>query len=510
MNGDTDILTLFHTVRHLKPVQIYKRVQRNRPQAAFDTPMARRAAPGAWTPAIPAQPARTSAFRFVFLNKECEPAGWNDADLPKLWLYNLHYFDSPHADLMSRWVRENPAGRGNGWEPYPLSRRIVNWIKLEFAGGVLERDCFESLAAQVECLSNCLEYRLLANHLFANAKALVFAGLFFSGRDAERWLQTGLKILDEQVPEQILSDGGHFERSPMYHSIVLEDLLDLLNLAGRYHEDAVNARVSTWRTAAAKMAGWLRNVRHPDGQISFFNDAVFGIAPEPRSLFEYGARLAVQTERLPLGESGYVRLENADTVVIFDAAPIGPDYQPGHGHADALSFEVSHHGRRLIVNSGISTYEPGVERRRQRGTAAHNTVEVDGADQSEVWAAFRVGRRARTFDVRTDHATFVEASHNGYRRLKQAVIHRRSVELSQAGLLVSDTLEGSGVHDASMYFHVHPDAHAEIELDEKLTRSSSEDGTWHPKFNVSVPNRKIAGHFHGAVPISFRTLIALP
>src|SRR6267378_2144734 len=78
-----------------------------------------------------------------------------------------------------------------------------------------------------------------------------------------------------------------------------------------------------------------------------------------------------------LGNSGYIRLENKDTVVLFDAAPIGPDYQPGHAHADTLSLEVSHRGRRVLVNSGTSTYERGPERAKERGTAAHNTIVID-------------------------------------------------------------------------------------------------------------------------------------
>jgi len=508
-NNNKGILTLFHTVRHLKAVQIYHRAYRKKLWAHVTYVPERRPAAGKWKPAISRNPARSGPFRFRFLNQERELHGWNDKGIPRLWLYNLHYFDSPDLELMQLWVRNNPAGIGNGWEPYALSRRIVNWIKWERAGGVLNQECLDSLATQVEFLSNSLEYHLLANHLFANAKALVFAGLFFSGREPERWLRKGLEILADQLDEQVLNDGGHFERSPMYHSLILEDLFDLVNIAQAYPQVSLVGEVYAWRWVAGRMLGWLRNMCHPDGRISFFNDAAFEIAPEPETLRQYARRLGIREKTADLGESGYIRLENNNTVVLFDAAPIGPDYQPGHAHADTLSLEVSHRGRRVLVNSGTSTYEPGPERVKQRGTAAHNTVVVDGADQSEVWAAFRVARRARPFDVQTDHDSFVEAAHDGYQRLEKPVIHRRRAEFADGGLLISDTLQGRGMHDIGIYFHIHPDAQVDIRQDQSLAPFLFEQSTWHPEFNISVPNYRAVAHYHGTLPVTIRSFLGL-
>jgi uncharacterized heparinase superfamily protein len=497
-----DLVRLFHTVRHLKPVQVYRRVWR--PGAA--TPLGaipdRRPVVRQWTPAIPRDSARIGIFRFRFLNQEREPLGWNDPFMPKLWLYNLHYFDAPEPDLMRRWIAENPAGCSNGWEPYPLSLRIVNWIKWALAGGPLDADCTASLARQAERLSRTLEYHLLGNHLFANAKALVFAGLFF---ECERWLRIGCETLARQVPEQVLADGGHFERSPMYHSIVLEDLLDLINL----HRTYGMAEPETWVDAARRMLGWLDHMCHPDGRIAFFNDAAFGVAPEPGSIFDYARRLEVRTLHRQLGESGYMRLEDDATVLLFDAAPIGPDFQPGHAHADALSFELSRYGQRIIVNSGTSTYETGALRAFQRGTAAHSTVVVDGCDQSEVWSAFRVARRARTFDRATDGAQFVQAAHDGYHRLRPGVTHRRRIEMTRDLVKVTDELLGRGSHAVAMRFHKHPDTAGKvrIHLDGKCEHKI-EPGHYYPSFNVSVPNRCVVGTWRGSLPVSFRSVVS--
>src|SRR5262249_17544908 len=150
--------------------------------------------------------------------------GWDSPQIEKLWRYNLLYFDDLNAfdaqqriniqrELMKRWVRENPPVRGTGWDPYPLSLRIVNWVKWALAGHAVDADWQHSLAVQASWLSRRLEHHLLGNHLFANAKAMVFAGLYFEGPQAQRWEQCGVRILRGELVEQILNDGGHFERS---------------------------------------------------------------------------------------------------------------------------------------------------------------------------------------------------------------------------------------------------------------------------------------------------------
>ena len=418
----------------------------------------------------------------------------------RLQEYTLHYHTRPNEEMVRRWITRNPPGRGAGWDPYPMSLRIANWIKWILAGAIAAPEIRQSLACQADWLARRLEYHLLANHLFVNAKALVFAGCFF---ERGAWLHKGLKVLKREMAEQVLADGGHFERSPMYHSLIFEDVLDLINLSRAYPN-----LLPDWSPVAAKMSGWLKQMLHPDGQISFFNDSVLGVAPEPALLFDYAARLGIQAIQLPLSDSGYIRLENDTTAVLFDAGPIGPDYQPAHAHADTLSFELSHRGTRRLVNSGISTYDSGSNRQWQRGTSAHNAVRVDGCDQSEVWSAFRVARRARPFGIRTDGQTWAEAAHDGYQRLGNAVTHRRRLDLYRDRLAVTDTLDGRGPHEIELFFHVHPTASVDILFDTRLTRDV-EDTHFYPTFAESIPNRTIVGRYRGDCPVTFSTEIPL-
>ena len=94
-----------------------------------------------------------------------------------------------------RWVSENKVGKGVGWESYPTSLRIINWVKWNFSGNTLSDSCVDSLALQVRWLNKRIEWHILGNHLFSNAKALVFAGIYFRGKEAKKWYQIGIKII---------------------------------------------------------------------------------------------------------------------------------------------------------------------------------------------------------------------------------------------------------------------------------------------------------------------------
>lgn len=529
-----NISRYFHTLRYLKPVQVYGRLwfRLYRPRPDLGPPPSLRRLTDADAPVDwhYHPPCMIGPASFRFLNENGDLAnGWDSSAQSRLWRYNLHYFDDLNADeaavrqdwhrsLIDRWISENPPGRGSGWEPYPLSLRIVNWIKWGLAGNHAEEKWLHSLAVQIRYLERRLEYHLLGNHLFANAKALVFAGLFFEGREAAGWLARGLDILRREMAEQILSDGGHFERSPMYHAVILKDLLDLLNLFRVYSRVAPEG----WQETGTRMLAWLQALTHPDGRIALFNDATFGIAPEVETLKAYAARLGLAPlanqrramTRLP--ETGYLRCELGKAVLLLDVAPVGPDYIPGHAHADTLNFELSLLGQRIIVDSGISTYEKNSERQRQRGTAAHNTVTIDDEDSSEVWDGFRVARRAHPFAlkiVEKDEEIIVRCGHDGYRRLPGKPVHHRQWLLNKEELRVRDWIEG-GFQNAVARYHFHPDMEVELtqadagkvklpgggEISFRVVHGLGrlEVSTYHPGFNVNLANRCLSVAFSGA------------
>ena len=310
---------LYHTVVHLKPVQIYGRpiYKLRQPKPRLGRAPSPRSLGGAWNSPIEKAQNLYGPRLFRLLGREGgvgSAADWNSPYQEKLWLYNLHYFDDLtakdaadrtrwHRELVDCWIADNPVAHGNGWEAYPVSLRIVNWIKWAFEGADFESHWLESLAVQARWLERRVEWHLLGNHLFANAKALIFAGLFFDGPEAAHWLKRGLSILAAQLVEQVLADGGHFELSPMYHSIILEDVLDLINIARTFPGAVPEGILSHLQIISDKMRRWLGCMTHPDGRIAFFNDAAFGIAADRSAIEDYARRLGLGSIPEPKEES---------------------------------------------------------------------------------------------------------------------------------------------------------------------------------------------------------------
>lgn len=470
---------LWRTLRWLKAAQVVGRLRFRlaRPQPDLRPPPPLRAAAGPWItpPAREASLLGPTRMRLLGEEHDLADVGWDDPALPLLWRYNQHYFDDLnaidadsrrawHGALIERWLADNPPRRDStAWAPYPTSLRIVNAVKCHVSGQAATPAWLHSLAIQARWLRRRLEWHLLGNHLFVNAKALVFAGLLFDGVEAEDWLAEGLRLLERELPEQILVDGAQFERSPMYHALALEDVLDLVNLIEARAPRASPAQqmVPRLRDRAQAMLAWLRCMRHPGGALARFNDVAEGIAPATDAIVRYAAALGVAAAQPAadgvrvLQPSGYVRVQREPAVALLDLAPIGPDYLPGHAHADTLSFELSARGHEVIVNRGTSVYGTGPRRQAERGTAAHSTVQIGTHDSSEVWAGFRVGRRARPGPVRIE-GWRVDGSHDGYAHLRGSPIHHRRWTFEADALVVEDRIEPPARETAVARFHLAP------------------------------------------------------
>ena len=419
-----------------------------------------------------------------FLNVRCrfdDGINWRSADQSKLWQYNLHYFDyaldagrSPDwiRRTMEDWVRHNPPGKNVGWEPYPVSLRIVNWIKFALRPrhlGQLPPVCKRSLYQQLWWLERNLEHEIQANHLLKNAKALFFGGAYFSGSAADRWLRRGRELFLEQVDEQILPDGGHYERSAMYHAVVLQDMLDVLSLSVGSAGLMSDAEFAALTRSAGNALSYLQDLTFPAGRLPMFNDSVGGIAPESASLQSYaGAILPLLDTRIspdagPINKpsTGFYGYRWGAEMLLIDGGAPSPSYQPGHSHCGLLGFELVVAGRPVIVDSGVFDYEPTPLRHLLRSTVAHNTVRIDRAEQSEIWGAFRMGRRARAGRVSLsadlpDRFCFA-GSQDGYRNRTGRPVHRRVIDCRIGRRWkVMDDIVGQGSHLLESFLHFHP------------------------------------------------------
>jgi uncharacterized heparinase superfamily protein len=490
----TRVPLYLRTLAHLRPRQVaylfLRRIIRARVRVRGAVEMRLRASIR-MDPAIPCvTDASENEFVFLKRSKPFKPGcvDWASREMPKLWRYNLHYFDYLHdpnrsresiSSLIADWVAHSRPGGEDAWEPYTVSLRIVNWIKLFVQPGfkdVRQADWLDSLYQQALWLEGNIEYHILANHYLKNGKALFFAGMFFDGDDADRWLAHGLTILTEQAEEQILADGGHYERSPMYHSLVTEDYLDVINLI-RANGGIVSAPTAHFlESRVVAMLEFLNDVCLPGDRIPLFNDSAYGVAPAPQEIFAYAGRIlgyrrpakAYGLSVIPKESSGYYVMRDGTDMLVVDCGQIGPDYQPGHGHCDMLSYELVIAGQRVVVDSGVHDYEDTPMRLYARSTKGHNTVAVDEEEQSEIWGVFRVGRRARPIHVMLEKVGECNArfagSHDGFRRLPGRLIHRRIIDYDVAsGWEIRDEIQGEGVHRMESFIHLHPELVASVD-----------------------------------------------
>ena len=471
---------MVRTLRHLKSSQLRHQVVHRLRQRLTGPPVSRCTSEVVgrvrWQPAdkfprpLTGEVDDILAGRFEFVNETHHgafpPTDWGCASASKLWQYNLHYFDwiwalvPENAVLaVNGWIERHRPGRGQlGWDAYPLSLRLMNWA-MYFCGehrGFLELEenrefrhrLFRSIAEQANCLLRCQEKHLLANHYLENGVALALVGSCFDGEPtAQAWLQEGLRILDEQLPEQCPPDGMHFERSPMYH-LRLVLVLKMLIASGNAR---LTQRAKPCLERAMVAAG---HVTHPDGEIALLADSALGIYPKVEPRPEFGA--------FALPDAGYFgyRSENGDYVVCDFGAP-SPAYNPGHAHAGLFSFELSIAGQRVISDSGAATYQPGEERSRARSTAAHSTVELDGEDQAEMWGVFRIGRRPEVKKLVWEDigpngrpGFVLEAEHTGYWHGKNPRAHWRriSFDAESRHLQVEDRIAAKRVATSARIF----------------------------------------------------------
>jgi hypothetical protein len=341
--------------------------------------------------------------------------------------------------LVATWIEAHPPHDGDAWHPYPLSTRAGNWIaSLTLLPELASPELSSSLWRQLQRLRVNVEDDVLGNHVIRNARALVLGGTSFGTADLTRH---GIDLLRRELPEQVLRDGGHYERSPSYHLVVLRDLLEIQ--AASPHSWLAEA-IERMRTFAAALA-------RPDGAPAVFND---GTVDAPQlELPDAAEGLSV------FADSGFVVVRDGPLWLAFRCGPSAPVFLPAHAHADALSLQLWWRGRPVLVDPGTFTYEPGADRDWFRSTRAHSTVVVDGRNQFRLWGAFRSGPLPKvSLGYAREHA--VEASIV----LPGRVRHVRRIEWADGEVSVYDQLQGKGRHRVESRLVWAPDR-PEVELE---------------------------------------------
>lgn len=502
---------LFHTVCYLRPIQIFYQI-RYRVWKPYYKEYSPSITDEVFVQTFISKPICLTKAGFSFLNISCGFNGWNDTSNGMLWAYNLNYMDwlnqsdmtlGSGKEWIDRFIDELPKNKV-GLDPYPIALRGINWIKFIIANKDKIDDSalqkwHTSLYSQYCLLIKKMEYHLLGNHLLEDACSLFIASIYFNDN---AFYKKSVKLLRRELNEQILSDGAHYEQSPMYHCIMLDRILDCYNFSfNNCFFEGQETTTAFLREKAELMLGHLENITYENGDFPLLNDSAINIAPTSEQLFAYAHRLGLVWQPIQLSECGYRKFSSQDMEAFVDVGNITASYQPGHSHADTFSYELRLNGAPFIVDTGISTYNKTSRRQFERSTPAHNTVSVNGCNSSEVWGGFRVGNRA-SVKILKDDASEIKAVHDGFGKNN---LHTRRFRMTNTSFEIQDCIKTE--IEAVSYIHLAPEVHilsqngsniqtdeAEIVIDGYESLEIT-DGTVSVEYNTFIPIKIIKIHF---------------
>jgi hypothetical protein len=468
------ISLICQTVKYLKMSQIFYqiwyRLKSNHPITKTYLFKIEKIKPPSFLPFLrKGESLRNNVFTFLNCSKAyslLSTINWDENAYGKLWAYNLNYFDFLNQSgvqanvcksLIVDFINKYPSLK-IAKEPYTISLRGINWIKWISSNKIEDVQFLNlfnrCLYDQYQRLVNNLEYHLKGNHLLENSFSLLFGAFYFSNH---LLYNKAYKLLKNELNEQVLNDGAHFELSTMYHQIMLDRALDCINLLQNNHQFAnQNELYSLLCSKVPAMLGWLQQMTFSNGDIPLVNDTAISIAPTTSELELYAKTLGIKSLKLPLKDCGYRMFHGNDFELLVDYGVPGPNYIPGHAHADIFSFILYVHGKPLIVDTGTSTYDAGKIRSFERSTAAHNTVKVNGIEQSETWGAFRMGRRTNPI-ITSDTSESVAGYHTGFK----PNTHLREFVKGENSFRIIDNVLGPD-HNAIAYLHFTPDTKIDI------------------------------------------------
>ena len=503
-----------HTIRYLRPSQLYagvrwrlRKSQRSRP-AEVSEPLRNETriksallqlGPDRSRKAVSrAEEVGRRHFRFLNVSTLLPVIDWQAEYINRLWTYNLHYFDyaldlawafnetgnrsyaETFVSLAQDWIRFTPRRTGDAWDPYPISLRTVNWLySLVLFGDAVDtkprRVILRSVVDQLRVLTNSVEWHILGNHVLKNLKALLIGSLFFEGEIAIRHRRE--REFWNELRKQVNEDGMHYEASPMYHAIVLGDVLEIADLVRSVGDEIPPDILACVR----RMTQALARLSRANGAIRLLNDSAIGVAPSSEYLHALAETVLGRVDAeppprwslTPTGYHGYRDPEGRLDLIIACRGP-SPSFQPGHSHSDILSFELDVNGAPVIVDSGVHGYDGDPYREYVRSTRAHNTVVIAGKDQSEQWATFRFARRAKkVFGAsRLDQGVYTfEGSYKPYHAKRTT--HRRTIRVEPNGLRVIDAVTGSANRQVESFLHFHPDFVASVEDGRVIARKGA-------------------------------------
>jgi len=430
---------------------------------------------------------------------------------------DARYKDGARTLLLS-WLDQCPYPQGVHWaSSLELGVRLLNWCAAwQLLEGDIDGDWrqrwLNAVYKHCHFISRHLSRHSSANnHLLGEYMGLYMASLQWPcWPESARWRTMAERGLREQGLQQNWEDGVNKEQAVYYHHEVM-DMMLLCQLAARANGSSFPAE---WLLRLEHMAEFLAALMDAGGNVPMIGDAddarmlrldAAGMPPY-RSLLASAALLfgradfkakagalddrnrwlfgdaearwaalpdaapgAAEQPRMTFPHGGYYLLGKdfgtlQEVRMVVDCGALGYLSLAAHGHADALSFTLSMGGEEMLVDPGTFAYHTQREWRDYfRSTAAHNTVQVDGQDQSQIGGNFMWLHKARATLLGHEAGQFFAGKHDGYMRLRDPVMHERVIrfDAKRNTVIVEDTLECFGEHEVALHWHAAEGCQAE-------------------------------------------------
>ena len=437
------------------------------------------------------------------------------------WLTGDERYAEEFVAEASDWIAANPFTRGVNWAcAMDVALRAVSWIWAFrfFADAAACRDAafrgrfLRSLYLHGAFIVKYLEKGdVNGNHYLCDGVGLVFLGCFFRrARAGQRWLELGRSIVEQEIFNQTTDDGVDFEQATAYHRLVLEAFLTSYLLL---KQNGVDPSAACW-ARLERMCEFVAAYTKPNGLTPLIGDNDDGrvqiLGTERRLDHRYllstaallfkrsdfkiaagrcwddtfwllGPDAADRFERLPFSSAsprsvafpngGVYVLRTPTTHLVVDCAEVGLGGRGGHGHNDILSFELFLNGANIVTDCGAYLYTASREwRDRFRSTAFHNTLQIDDEELNRflgpdrLWYLRYDAKPSAARLTSGDGVDVFSGAHTGYERFDPPLSHTRRfvVDRQRPRVLLRDSLDGSGSHDAVWRFHFDPAVRATV------------------------------------------------
>lgn len=447
------------------------------------------------------------------------------------WLTEDEKYAEEFIKQLMDWINENPYQYNLGWtQNLIVSQRAISWCfsfvfffhSQKFSGDVLNK-FLKSILEHRKYIEEHLELaEKTSNHLIGNLSALFLVNFLFpefEGADSK--YKKSISMLIKEIDKQIYSDGVDYEQSISYHRYVLEFCLIPVILC-RMNGIPLPER---FLKKIEKMIEFILYISKPDGFVYPISDAdgarVFNL--NNAHINDYQSYLAVGAVLFDRGDFKSMAGENCEEVIwllgpkglekywdiqltqpavcskafwdggyfilrdrwstdakqlFFDCGNIGMGYTDDgeygtHGHSDLLNFGISAYGETFITDIGSGTYTGNKKVHDYfRSSAGHNTINIDGQDQSILTTTWAMKNRARPLKgecFTSQHFDYVSGAHDGYRRLSHPIIHRREILFVKPDYwIMVDSLLGRGYHHLEAFYHLSPGLDVDIDSADNL------------------------------------------